>query len=140
MKIEEFIWTNRAFIEYGKLRGLETFEQTMADLFEIVALFTGHRENGDQLKLEDWERIASFMYSSHLAYKKSVKKPLEVTEDDFLETAKTNPELMGNALKEFLESLPKVENKGASKYRRKNTKLLYCKRMDFGMLRHDKVP
>ena len=46
MKIEEFIWTNRAFIEYGKLRGLETFEQTMADLFEIVALFTGHRENG----------------------------------------------------------------------------------------------
>ena len=37
MKIEEFIWTNRAFIEYGKLRGLETFEQTMADLFEIVA-------------------------------------------------------------------------------------------------------
>ena len=93
MKIEEFIWTNRAFIEYGKLRGLETFEQTMADLFEIVALFTGHRENGDELKLEDWERIASFMYSSHLAYKKSVKKPLEVTEDDFLETAKTNPEL-----------------------------------------------
>ena len=115
MKIEEFIWTNRAFIEYGKLRGLETFEQTMADLFEIVALFTGHRENGDQLKLEDWERIASFMYSSHLAYKKSVKKPLEVTEDDFLETAKTNPELMGNALKEFLESLPKVENKEGGK-------------------------
>ena len=72
MKIEEFIWTNRAFIEYGKLRGLETFEQTMADLFEIVALFTGHRENGDELKLEDWERIASFMYSSHLAYKLSL--------------------------------------------------------------------
>ena len=66
MKIEEFIWTNRAFIEYGKLRGLETFEQTMADLFEIVALFTGHRENGDELKLEDWERIASFclLYTS----------------------------------------------------------------------------
>ena len=115
MKIEEFIWTNRAFIEYGKLRGLETYEQTMADLFGIVALFTGHRENGDQLKLEDWERIASFMYSSHLAYKRSIKKPLEVTEDDFLETAKTNPELMGNALKEFLESLPKVENKEGGK-------------------------
>jgi len=115
MKIEEFIWTNRAFIEYGKLRGLETYEQTMADLFAIVALFTGHRENGDQLKLDDWERIAAFMYSSHLAYKKSVKKPIEATEDDFLETAKTNPELMGNALKEFLESLPKVENKESGK-------------------------
>ena len=55
------------------------------------------------------------MYSSHLAYKKSAKKPLEATEDDFLETAKTNPELMGNALKEFLESLPKVENKEGGK-------------------------
>ena len=36
-------------------------------------------------------------------------------QDDFLETAKTNPELMGNALKEFLESLPKVENKEGGK-------------------------